>query len=132
MPESLLGVVLALAGAMHHPGYILMLRARWNTLTGVSITRAGASYHHAVDGVVVLLHHLFLVLQQVVVTESVQSSEGEPQVGRLQKILHFLAVRVKPGRVQLDVGRKHSVDYLGKILNLCVETHISPLRWLTG
>ena len=132
MPESLLGVVLALAGAMHHPGYILMLRARWNTLTGVSITRAGASYHHAVDGVVVLLHHLFLVLQQVVVTESVQSSEGEPQVGRLQKILHFLAVRVKPGRVQLDVGRKHSVDYLGKIQNLCVETHISPLRWLTG
>ena len=116
MPESLLGVVLALAGAMHHPGYILMLRARWNTLTGVSITRAGASYHHAVDGVVVLLHHLLLVLQQVVVTKSVKPREGQSQVGCLQKVLHLLAVRVKSRRVQLNVGRKHSVDDLRMII----------------
>ena len=102
-----------LAGAMHHPRYILMLRACRNTLTGMSVTRARASYHHAVDGVVVLLHHLLLVLQQIVVTEGVKSSECEPEVGRLQKILHLLAVRVESRRVQLDVGRKHSVDDLG-------------------
>ena len=104
----------ALAGAMHHARYILMLRPRWNTLTGVPITRAGPSYHHAVDGIVVLLHHLLLVLQQVVVTKSMKPSECEPEVGGLQKILHLLAVRVKSRRMQLDVGRKHSVDDLGK------------------
>ena len=113
--ENLHGVVFALAGAMHHPRYILMLRACRNTLTGVSVTRAGASYHHAVDGVVVLLHHLLLVLQQIVVTEGVKSSEREPEVGRLQKILHLFAVRVESRRVQLDVGRKHSVDDLGTL-----------------
>ena len=107
--------MLTIAGAVHHAGYVCVFRLHRNARTSVPVTGARASHHHAVDGVVVLLHHLFLVLQQVVVTESVQSSEGEPQVGRLQKILHFLAVRVKPGRVQLDVGRKHSVDYLGKI-----------------
>ena len=122
-----------LAGAVHHARYIRMLWGLWNTLTSVPVTRAGASYHHAGDAIVVLLHHCRLVLQQVVVTESVQSSEGEPQVGRLQKILHFLAVRVKPGRVQLDVGRKHSVDDLGSFANLCLNLcHISPLRLLMG
>ena len=109
-----------------------MLWASRNTLTGVPITRAGASYHHAVDGIVVLLHHLLLVLQQIVITEGVKSSECEPEVGRLQKILHLLAVRVESRRMQLDVGRKHSVDDLGKFATFCLKCHISPLRLLMG
>jgi hypothetical protein len=52
------GVVFTLAGAMHHARYILMLWACRNALASVPVTRAGASYHHAVDGIVVLLHHL--------------------------------------------------------------------------
>ena len=103
---------------MHHARYVLMLWTCWNALACVPVTGAGASYHHAVDGIVVLLHHLYLVIQQVVVTKSVKASECEPEVGGLQKILHLLAVRVESRRVQLDVGRKHSVDDLGNFAKL--------------
>ena len=110
-----------------------MLWGLWNTLTSVPVTRAGAPYHHAGDAIVVLLHHCRLVLQQVVVTKGVKASECEPEVSRLQKILHLLAVRVESRIVQLDVGRKHSVDDLGSFANLCLNLcHISPLRLLMG
>ena len=133
MLESLHGVVFALAGAVHHARYIRMLWGLWNTLTSVPVTRAGAPYHHAGDAIVVLLHHCRLVLQQVVVTKGVKASECEPEVSRLQKILHLLAVRVESRIVQLDVGRKHSVDDLGSFANLCLNLcHISPLRLLMG
>ena len=104
---------------MNHARYVCMFWQLWNALASVPVTRAGASYHHAVDGIVVLLHHLYLVIQQVVVTKSMKASECEPEVGGLQKILYFLAVRIKSRRVQLDVGRKHSVDDLGNFANLC-------------
>ena len=84
---------------MNHARYVCMFWQLWNALTSVPVTRAGASYHHAVDGIVVLLHHLRLVLQQVVVSKSVKASECEPEVSCLQKILHLLAVRVESRRV---------------------------------
>ena len=109
--------MLTIAGAVHHAGYVCVFRLHRNAGTSVPVTGAGASHHHAVDGVVVLLHHLLLVLQQVVVTKSVKPREGQSQVGCLQKVLHLLAVRVKSRRVQLNVGRKHSVDDLGMIID---------------
>ena len=109
--------MLAIAGAVHHAGYVCVFRLHRNAGTSVPVTGARASHHHAVDGVVVLLHHLLLVLQQIVITEGVKSSECEPEVGCLQKILHLLAVRVESRRVQLDVGRKHSVDDLGTFVS---------------
>ena len=108
--------MLAIAGAVHHAGYVCVFRLHRNAGTSVPVTGAGASHHHAVDGVVVLLHHLLLVLQQVVVTKSVKPREGQSQVGCLQKVLHLLAVRVKSRRVQLYVRREHSVDDLGMII----------------
>ena len=108
--------MLTIAGAVHHAGYVCVFRLHRNAGTSVPVTGAGASHHHAVDGVVVLLHHLLLVLQQVVVTKSVKPRECQSQVGCLQKVLHLLAVRVKSRRVQLNVGRKHSVDDLGMII----------------
>ena len=109
--------MLTIAGAVHHAGYVCVFRLHRNAGTSVPVTGARASHHHAVDGVVVLLHHLLLVLQQVVVTKSVKPREGQSQVGCLQKVLHLLAVRVKSRRVQLNVGRKHSVDDLGMIID---------------
>ena len=109
--------MLTIAGAVHHAGHVCVFRLHRNAGTSVPVTGAGASHHHAVDGVVVLLHHLLLVLQQVVVTKSVKPREGQSQVGCLQKVLHLLAVRVKSRRVQLNVGRKHSVDDLGMIID---------------
>ena len=109
--------MLTIAGAVHHAGYVCMFRLHRNAGTSVPVTGARASHHHAVDGVVVLLHHLLLVLQQVVVTKSVKPREGQSQVGCLQKVLHLLAVRVKSRRVQLNVGRKHSVDDLEMIID---------------
>ena len=109
--------MLTIAGAVHHAGYVCVFRLHRNAGTSVPVTGAGASHHHAVDGVVVLLHHLLLVLQQVVVTKSVKPRECQSQVGCLQKVLHLLAVRVKSRRVQLNVGRKHSVDDLGMIID---------------
>ena len=109
--------MLTIAGAVHHAGYVCVFRLHRNAGTSVPVTGTGASHHHAVDGVVVLLHHLLLVLQQVVVTKSVKPRECQSQVGCLQKVLHLLAVRVKSRRVQLNVGRKHSVDDLGMIID---------------
>ena len=109
--------MLTIAGAVHHAGYVCMFRLHRNAGTSVPVTGARASHHHAVDGVVVLLHHLLLVLQQVVVTKSVKPREGQSQVGCLQKVLHLFAVRVKSRRVQLNVGRKHSVDDLRMIID---------------
>ena len=109
--------MLTIAGAVHHAGYVCMFRLHRNAGTSVPVTGARASHHHAVDGVVVLLHHLLLVLQQVVVTKSVKPREGQSQVGCLQKVLHLLAVRVKSRRIQLNVGRKHSVDDLRMIID---------------
>ena len=109
--------MLTIAGAVHHAGYICVFRLHRNARTSVPVTGARASHHHAVDGVVVLLHHLLLVLQQVVVTKSVKPREGQSQVGCLQKVLHLLAVRVKSRRIQLNVGRKHSVDDLRMIID---------------
>ena len=109
--------MLTIAGAVHHAGYVCVFRLHRNAGTSVPVTGARASHHHAVDGVVVLLHHLLLVLQQVVVTKSVKPREGQSQVGCLQKVLHLLAVRVKSRRVQLNVGRKHSVDDLEMIID---------------
>ena len=108
--------MLTIAGAVHHAGYVCVFRLHRNAGTSVPVTGAGASHHHAVDGVVVLLHHLLLVLQQVVVTKSVKPRECQSQVGCLQKVLHLLAVRVKSRRVQLYIGRKHSVDDLRIII----------------
>ena len=109
--------MLTIAGAVHHAGYVCVFRLHRNAGTSVPVTGAGAPHHHAVDGVVVLLHHLLLVLQQVVVTKSVKPREGQSQVGCLQKVLHLLAVRVKSRRIQLNVGRKHSVDDLRMIID---------------
>ena len=109
--------MLTIAGAVHHARYVCVFRFHRNAGTSVPVTGARASHHHAVDGVVVLLHHLLLVLQQVVVTKSVKPREGQSQVGCLQKVLHLLTVRVKSRRIQLNVGRKHSVDDLEMIID---------------
>ena len=118
---------------MHHSRYIPMLRTCRNTLTGVPIARAGASYHHLIDGIVVLLHHLLLVLQQVVITKSVKPSECESKVSEQPKIVYHLAVRVESGIKPEGPGPEHFEDDLGNCVNLCLNLcHISPLLWLMG
>ena len=49
---------------------------------------------------------------QFLVAELEEAIEGDPQVGRLEQVLHLLAVRVDPGRVDVDVRRQHAVDHL--------------------
>ena len=79
----------------------------------MTIAGAGASDHHVVDGVVILLPDVDRVaLLQLLVAEGVELGEGHPQVGRLEQVLHLLAVGVEAGGVELDVGGQHSVDHL--------------------
>ena len=105
------GVVVALALAVHHARYVLVLLLLGNAPGGVAVAGAGAPHHHVVDGVVILLPDVDGVrLLQVLVAQRVELGEGHPEVGRLQQVLHLLAVRVEPGRVELDVGRQHPVD----------------------
>ena len=74
----------------------------------MSVAGAGAPDHHVVDGVVILLPDVDRVaLLQLLVTQGVQLGEGHPQVGRLEQVLHLLAVRVEAGRVKLDVWGQH-------------------------
>ena len=71
----------------------------------MSIAGAGAPDHHVVDGVVILLPDVALL--QLLITQGVELGEGHPQVGRLEQVMHLLAVWVEAGRVELDVGRQH-------------------------
>ena len=74
----------------------------------MSIAGAGSPDHHVIDGVVIFLPDVDRVaLLQLLVTQGVQLGEGHPQVGRLEQILHLLAVRVEAGRVELDVWGQH-------------------------
>ena len=41
-----------------------------------------------------------------------EPGEGDSQVGRLEEVLHLLAVRVELRRVDLDVWREDPVDDL--------------------
>ena len=49
---------------------------------------------------------------KLLVSESVEPGEGDSQVGRLEEVLHLLAVRVELRRVDLDVWREDPVDDL--------------------
>ena len=53
-----------------------------------------------------------LVSLKLLVSESVEPGEGDPQVGCLQQVLHLLAVGIEAWRVELDVGREDPVDDL--------------------
>ena len=59
---------------------------------------------------------LFLDVDRVhvegLVAELVEAGEGDPQVGRLEQVLHLLAVGVEAGGVDVDGGRQHSVNHL--------------------
>ena len=70
----------------------------------MSVAGAGAPDHHVVDGVVILSNVDRVVL---LISQGVELGEGHPQVGRLEQVLHLLAVRVEAGRVELDVWRQH-------------------------
>ena len=61
-----------------------------------------------------LLLNIHRVHVEGLVSEFVEPGEGDPEVGRLQQVLHLLAVRVEARRVDIDGGRQHSVDNLTK------------------
>ena len=51
-----------------------------------------------------------MISLELLVSESVEPGEGDSQVGRLEEVLHLLAVRVELRRVDLDVWREDPVD----------------------
>ena len=110
--------MLALAGSVHHTLDVLVPLLCVHTRVGVTVAGARTTDYHAADGEIVFLHHLLLVIKEVVVSEGVQSREGQPQVCGLEQVLHLLAVRVKPSSIDVDVRWKHSVDDLMENLRM--------------
>ena len=85
----------------------------------MTVTQARATYNHVVHREVVLLSDIdgvhvlkVLISLELLVSESVEPGEGDSQVGRLEEVLHLLAVRVELRRVDLDVWREDPVDDL--------------------
>lgn len=110
-----LGVMGTLALAMHH---VLLVghAVEGQAARGVTVARARATYHHVLDGIVVLLANLRPVVEKFV-AKSVQAGEVDAEVGHFQEVLDFLGV----GVFYLHVARKDSVRIVSvrKFIEYC-------------
>ena len=107
----LLGIMVTFTFSMNHARNILMFFFLRNTSGSMTITGAGSSHNHVIDGVVVLFSDINCIhILKLLISKCMQLGKCNSKISGLEKVLDLLAVGVEARGVELDIWRQHSVD----------------------